>query len=91
MATVYAGQGAGHNLRQLPGAILTADVDWDRSYFTALGLGKDLGRLGDDIGMLRDTPFGALRYGYEAIFVKHRGRQDNVEAGATARLSTPPL
>lgn len=90
-ATLYAGQGVDHNLRQLPGAILGADVDRDRSYFTALGLSREVGQLGDGITLLRDTPLGALGYGYEAIVVKHRGLQDQWEAGAVGKLSTPSL
>lgn len=87
--TLYGGQGVDHNLREVPGAILGGDLDWERSYFTSLGFSKDLGQLGDGIAFLRGTPFGALGYGYEAILVKHRGLQDHVEAGAVGKLTTP--
>ncbi|MDB5753201.1 MAG: hypothetical protein JWP65_3622 [Ramlibacter sp.] len=89
--TLYGGRGADHNLRELPRAVPSAEVDWDRTYFTGLGLSKQLGQLGDGITLLRDTPLGALGYGYEGIVVKHRGLQDNMEAGAVGKLMTPWL
>lgn len=87
--TLYGGQGVDHNLREVPGAVLGGDLDWEKSYFTSLGFSKDLGQLGERVDAVRDTPFGALRYGYEAIVVKHRGLQDNWEAGAVGKLGTP--
>jgi hypothetical protein len=88
-ATVYAAQGADHNLTELPGKIVTADIAWDKSYFTAISAGKTRGTLGASMASLNDTPFGAISHGYEVILVKHRGLQSNLEASAAYMLRTP--
>ena len=44
--TLYGGQGADHNLRELPGVIARGDIDWEKSYFLGVGLGKTGPRLG---------------------------------------------
>ena len=88
-ATVYAAQGANHNLTELPGKIVTADLSWDKSYFTAISAGKTRGTLGASIASLNDTPLGAISHGYDVVLVKHRGLQSNLEAGAAYMLHTP--
>lgn len=89
--SVYAGQGANHNLRELPGRIITRSLDWDKTYFTALGFGKIRGTLGQSIESLQGTPFASFRHGYETVLVKHFGLQSNAEAGAAYMLKTPDL
>lgn len=88
---IYAGQGIDHNLFELPGTILRGDIEWERSYFTGIGLGGSFGSLGEDIPLLAENPIGRIRHGYEAVVVKHRGLQDNLEAGAAYILRTPEL
>lgn len=88
---VYAGQGADHNLRELPGRILTGDLDWDSTYFAAMGFGKIRGTLGQSIESFRDTPFESFRHGYETVLVKHFGLQSNAEVGAAYMLKTADL
>ncbi len=88
-ATVYVAQGADHNLTELPGKIVTADINWDKSYFTAIAAGKTRGTLGASMASLDGTPFGAISHGYEVVLVKHRGLQSNLEAGAAYMLRTP--
>lgn len=34
--SVYAGQGADHNLRELPGRIAAGQLDWDKTYGAVL-------------------------------------------------------
>lgn len=58
--SVYAGQGANHNLRELPGKIITGRLDWDKSYFTALGFGKVRATMGQSFESFRSTPFASL-------------------------------
>lgn len=89
--SVYAGQGADHNLIELPGRILSRDLDWDKTYFAALGFGKDRGTLGESIVSFRDTPFASIRHGYETVLVKHSGLQSNAEVGAAYKLKTADL
>ncbi|OGS95762.1 MAG: hypothetical protein A3H31_05610 [Gallionellales bacterium RIFCSPLOWO2_02_FULL_57_47] len=89
--SVYAGQGADHNLRELPGRILERSLDWDKTYFAALGFGKVRGTLKDSIESFRDTPFASIRHGYETVLVKHFGLQSNGELGAAYMLKTPDL
>lgn len=89
--SVYAGQGADHNLRELPGRILERSLDWDKTYFAALGFGKVRGTLEDSIESFRDTPFASIRHGYETVLVKHSGLQSNAEMGAAYMLKTPDL
>lgn len=89
--TVYAGQGANHNLRELPNKIITGNLDWDKSYLAALGFGKIRGTLGQSIESFQDTPLASLRHGYETVVVKHLGLQSNAEVGAAYMLKTPDL
>lgn len=89
--SVYAGQGADHNLRELPGRIITGRLDWEKSYFTALGFGKVRGTLGQSFDSLQSTSFASFRHGYEMVLVQHRGLQGNAELGAAYMLRTPDL
>jgi len=89
--SVYAGQGADHNLRQLPGQIINGNLDWDKTYFNALGFGKARNTLGQSSVSLVGTPFANVRQGYEVVLVQHRGLQSNAEAGAAYTLRTPDL
>lgn len=89
--SVYAGQGANHNLKELPGRIATGRLNWDRSYFTALGFGKVRGTLGQSFEKLQSTPFESFRHGYEMVLVQHRGLESNAELGAAYMLRTPDL
>jgi len=87
----YAGQGADHNLRELPGKIISRNLEWDKTYFAALGLGKVRGTLGQSIESLHDTALASLRHGYETVLVKHTGMQSNAEIGAAYMLKSPDL
>lgn len=89
--SVYAGQGANHNLRELPGRIITGNLDWDRTYLGAMGFGKVRDTLGGSIESLQGTPFESIRHGYETVLVKHFGLQSNGELGAAYMLKTPDL
>ena len=84
---VFSGQGVDHNLPDLPGKIITGNIDWEKSYFLALGLGKTLGTL----DTLRGTLFSNLSYGYELVLVQHRGLQSNQELGGAYTLRTSEL
>jgi hypothetical protein len=83
---LYAAQGADHNLRELPGAIVRRDVQWDASYFTALALHKKRGTLGGSFAMFAEGPLKDLQYGYEVIYAQHHGLQSNAELGAALTL-----
>lgn len=89
--SVYAGQGANHNLREMPRVIIEGNVDWDKTYFGAVGIGKLRGTLGQSIGSLEGTVFGSILHGHEAVFVKHSGLQSNGEVGVAYMLKTPDL
>jgi hypothetical protein len=89
--SVYAGQGVNHNLKELPGRIATGHLDWDKTYFTALGFGKVRGTLGQSFESLQSTPFAFSRHGYEMVLVQHRGLQCDTEFGAAYMLRTPDL
>ncbi|MBU0620464.1 MAG: hypothetical protein KJ795_01320 [Gammaproteobacteria bacterium] len=88
---VYAGQGADHNLQELPGRIVKANLDWEKSYFNAVGLTRANGTLGQGWQVFEGTPLAAIRQGYELVLVQHRGLQDNAEVGAAYTLKTPDL
>lgn len=90
-AAVYGGQGVDHNLRELPGKIITGRVNWDKSYLFALGLGKVQGTLGQSYESLQHTPFASISQGYEMVLVKHHGLQHNAEVGGAYQLRTPDL
>ena len=89
--TVYGGQGADHNLREIPSVIARGDIDWEKSYFVGVGLGKTGPKLGQSVGMLQGTPLAELRQDYELLLLKHHGLQDNAELGAAYLLRTPDL
>jgi hypothetical protein len=89
--TLYGGQGVDHNLRQLPEAILSNNIDWDKSYFVGVGLAKTGPKLGDSVGRLQGTPMAELRQDFEVLMLKHRGLQHNAELGAAYLLRTPDL
>jgi hypothetical protein len=88
---VFAGQGADHNLKQLPDRILTGPLLWEKSYFNSLSGRKAFGPLGQNWQALRGTPLAALIQGYEVVLVQHHGMQDNAEAGAAYTLKTGDL
>ena len=54
--TLYGGQGVDHNLRQIPEAILSNNLDRDKSYFVGVGLAKTGPKLGDSVDRLQGTP-----------------------------------
>jgi hypothetical protein len=87
--SIYQGQGVDHNLRDLPGAIITGDVDWDKTYFSAIGLSKIRGILADSFDGLQDTTLGSFRHGYELILVQHHGLQHNAEIDGAWSIRTP--
>ena len=73
----YTAQGADHNFKELPEKILTWDIEWEKSYFIALGLGKTRGTLGESLEFLNETLFADFGHGYELVLVQHRGLQSN--------------
>jgi hypothetical protein len=89
--SVYAGQGVNHNLKEIPGRILTGRLDWDKTYFTALGFSKVRGILGQSSDSVQGTSFASVRHGYELVLVQHRGLQCDTEFGAAYMLRTPDL
>ena len=89
--TAYVGQGADHNLKQVPAAVLTGDIKWEKSYFTSVGLTKDRGTFGQGIKMFEGSGLASVRHGYEIVLVQHRGLQSNTEIGAAYMLKTPDL
>lgn len=86
---LYTGQGVDHNLSNLPGSILTADINWDQSYFVGISYGKATGRYQDAFPVLADNALGSIVQGYEVVLLKHHGLQDNVEFGAAYTLKSP--
>ncbi len=88
---VYAGQGVNHNLRELPGIIIAANPEWEKSYFNAVGLTSANGTLGQGWQVFEGTPLATIRQGYELVLVQHHGLQDNAEVGAAYTLKTPDL
>lgn len=89
-ALFMVAQGADHNLREIPGAIIARDIAWEKSYFKAIDFGKVRGQVGD-WEMFQGTPFEAILHGYEVVLVHHHGMQDNAEVGAAFTLKTPDL
>ena len=89
--SIYAGQGVNHNLKELPGKIITGHLQWDKSYFTALGFNKARGTLGQSFENLQNTPFSSYQHGYEMVLLQHHGLQNNGEIGAACTLRTPDL
>lgn len=87
--SVYVSQGADHNLPELPETILTWDIEWEKSYFVAFGLGKTRGTLGESLEFLKETIFADFGHGYEMVLVQHRGLQSNQEIGGAYTLRTP--
>lgn len=89
--TVYGGQGVDHNLRNIPEAIFSNNIVWDKSYFSGVGLGKIGPDLGQSFGLFQGTPWAKLQQDYELLLVKHRGLQHNAELGAAYLLRSPDL
>ena len=89
--TVYGGQGVDHNLRNIPEAIVSNNIVWDKSYFSGVGLGKIGPELGQSFGLFRGTPWAKLKQDYELLLVKHRGLQHNAELGAAYLLRSSDL
>lgn len=89
--SVYGGKGANHNLIELPGQIIAMNLDWDKTYFAAMGFGKVRGTLGQSIESFQGTPFESFLHGYETVLVKHAGLQSNGEVGAAYMLKTTDL
>ena len=89
--SIYEGQGVNHNLKELPGKIITGHLQWDKSYFTALGFNKVRGTLGQSFAYLQNTPFASYQHGYEMVLLQHHGLQNNGEIGASCTLRTPDL
>jgi hypothetical protein len=89
--SLYAGQGVDLNLRQVPRAIFSGDWREESSYFWGASLGKTVDTLGGSIDFLRDTPLQNFSHGYEAILLKHHGRQHNAELAGAYLLRTPNL
>lgn len=89
--TVYRGQGVDHNLRQIPEAILSNNIDRDKTYFVGGGLAKFGPKLGRSVGSLEGTPMAELRQDVEVLMLKHHGLQHNAELGAAYLLRTPDL
>jgi hypothetical protein len=89
--TAYFGQGANHNFKQIAGAVLSGDVDWEKSYFTSVGLIKNLGTLEQHAAFMRGTWLAPVKQGVEVVLAKHHGLQSNSEIGAAYKLTTPDL
>jgi hypothetical protein len=89
--SVFAGQGADHNLREIPGSIVAGKIAWEKSYFKAAGLGKTHGTVGEGWERLEGTLFAGILRGHEVVLVQHHGMQDNAEIGAAYTLKTPDL
>lgn len=87
--TLVTGRGVDHNLKELPGNILTADINWDASYYNGVSLEKDFGRFASRFKTLADNPLGKLGQGVELVASKHRGLQDNFELGLAYKLKSP--
>ena len=88
---VYGGQGVDHNLRNIPEAIASNNIIWDKSYFAGVGLGKTGPKLGQSFGWFQGKPLAELRQDYELLLLKHRGLQHNTELGAAYLLRSPDL
>lgn len=89
--SVFKGQGADHNLKEVPGAILSGNVLWESSYFTAVGVAKANKTLGQVSEYLQESPLASLRQGYELVLLQHHGLQHNAEVGAVYSLQSPDL
>lgn len=88
---VYGGQGVDHNLRNIPEAIVSNNIVWDKSYFAGFGLSKTGPELGQSFAPFQGTPWAELRQEYELLLLKHRGLQHNAELGAAYLLRSPDL
>ena len=89
--SVYSGQGINHNLKEIPGKILGGNLDWDSTYFTAVGFSNTRGSLASYLTTLQDTVFAPVRSGYEIVVAQHRGLQSDTEFGAVYTLRSPAL
>ncbi len=86
--TLYAGQGVDADLLEVPGRLLQGDLDYEGSYFSAVGYGMPLPPprvLKSLLGWLVDEPYT----GMEFISVKHWGLQNNWEADLAYVIGTP--
>ncbi|HEX7036739.1 MAG TPA: hypothetical protein VF210_13250 [Pseudomonadales bacterium] len=87
--TLYHGHGVDEDLLELPGDLVRGSVEWDESYFTALGYRygtitpRPLARLFDWVHM------GDATTGIELVAVKHRGLQSNWEADFAYAIRSP--
>ena len=72
-----AGQGVDHNLKELPIKLITADIDWDNSYFSGFSLEKDYGSFASRFKAIEGHRVGAVQQGLEVVALKHHGLQDN--------------
>ena len=70
-AAIFVGQGVDHNLREIPGQIIAGKIDWENTYFVALGLAKEMRTLGQAMDFLNGTFAAPVRLGYELVLVKH--------------------
>jgi hypothetical protein len=89
--SVYAGQGVNHNLIELPGRIFSGTLDWDKTYFYALGFGKVRNTLAQSLDSLKGSPVENILHGYEIVLLHHNGLQNNAEVGAAYTLRTPDM
>ena len=84
-----AGQGVDHNLKELPIKLITADIDWDNSYFSGFSLEKDYGSFASRFKAIEGHRVGAVQQGLEVVALKHHGLQDNYEIGLAYKLTSP--
>ncbi|EHQ53048.1 hypothetical protein ECTPHS_10184 [Ectothiorhodospira sp. PHS-1] len=87
--TLYAGQGVDSDLLQMPKKLVDGSLDYESSYFTALGFRQQTPTPG-----FIDTAFGwigvsGVTTGAEAIVVRHYGLQDNWELDVAYVLASP--
>lgn len=78
-------------MKQIPGAVLRGDIEWEKSYFTSVGLIKQMGTLEQSASFLGGTLLAPVKQGVELILTQHHGLQSNSEIGAAYKLSTPNL
>jgi hypothetical protein len=87
--TLLTGQGVDHNLKELPIKLITADIDWDNSYFSGFSLEKDYGSFASRFKAMEGSPVGTVQQGLEVVALKHHGLQDNYEIGLAYKLKSP--
>ncbi len=89
--SIQTAQGADHNLREIPGRIVSGGIKWEPSWFEAVGLGKQENTLGEEFALFDDSFVAPVRRGYELVLAQHCGRQHNAEIGAAFTLRTPDM